>query len=140
MTAWTSLPRRLTTMGLTAALVVVPTAVGATTTPTPDVSARVGDAHRFNTWSGYPSGSFPEGVATGDFDGDGSVDVAYARHFAGSQNLTVQLNLGDGTMGPATAYASSARSTDIKAGDLDGDEDLDLVVTSEGTTYQNSII
>src|SRR5689334_17540130 len=32
---------------------------------------RIGDAHRFDTWSGYETGRFPEAVTTGDFDGDG---------------------------------------------------------------------
>ena len=69
--------------------------------------ARVGDAHRFDTWSGYDAKDQPVGVATGDFDDDGDVDVAYARNFSGANSMIVQLNQGDGTMGVAKPYPRS---------------------------------
>lgn len=102
--------------------------------------AGVGDAQRFDTWSGSDSKRFPEGVATGDFDADGDVDVAYARSDFFAQGMTVQLNRGDGTMGPATSYAATSESSDIKAGDLDGDLDVDLAVVSMGSSLVNSVI
>src|SRR5690349_6470927 len=40
---------------------------------------RIEDPHRFDAWSGYETGRLPEAVTTGDFDGDGAIDVAYAR-------------------------------------------------------------
>jgi hypothetical protein len=102
--------------------------------------ALASDARRFNTWSGYSSGRFPEAVATGDFNGDGAIDVAFARSDFVAQSMTVQFNLGDGTLGPATAYPCSDESTDIKSGDIDGDGDLDLVVVSMGSSLQNATI
>jgi len=101
---------------------------------------RIGDAHRFDTWSGYGTKRFPEAVTTGDFDGDGAVDVAFARSDFVGQGISVKFNLGDGTMGPAISYPSESESTDIKAGDLNGDGHLDLVVVSQGTSLHGHVV
>jgi len=102
--------------------------------------APAADARRFNTWSGYPSLRFPEGVTTGDFNADGATDVAFARSDFFAQGMTVQLNQGDGTMGPAVSYPATDESSDIKAGDLDGDGDLDLAVVSMGSSLRNAVV
>jgi VCBS repeat protein len=107
---------------------------------TSSTGPELGDGHRFNTWSGYTSRRFPEAVATGDFNGDGSVDVAYARSDFFAQGMTVQFNLGDGTMGPAASYPAATESTDIKAGDVNGDGHLDLVLASLGSSLTNNVI
>jgi hypothetical protein len=99
-------------------------------------AASPGDGTRFNTRAGYPVGRFPEAVATGDFNVDGAVDVAYARSDFFEQGMTVQFNLGDGTMGPTFSYPATEESTDIKAGDLDSDGDLDLAVVSMGSSLE----
>ena len=49
-------------------------------------------------------GLHPQAVAVADFNGDGSVDVAYAHLSFVHNTIAVQLNLGDGTMGPVVAY------------------------------------
>jgi hypothetical protein len=69
------------------------------------------------------------GVATGDFDGDGRVDL-YVTCFGPNALLR---NLGDGRFEDVTAAAGVAGaswSTGAAFGDLDGDGDLDLYVAN----------
>jgi hypothetical protein len=99
-----------------------------------------GDSKLFDTWTGYQSGRFLEGVVTGDFNADGAPDVAWARQDFGANRMMVQLNLGDGTLAASVEYTAISQSNDIKAGDLEGDGDLDLVVVSQGDSLSNTII
>jgi hypothetical protein len=144
-TAESALPARYVAAGLlspAAKLEVVSARTPAQVAPHSDGTTRAlaADARRFNTWSGYSTLRFPEAVATGDFNADGAVDVAFARSDFFAQGMTVQLNAGDGTMGPATSYPATDESSDIKAGDLDGDGDLDLAVVSLGSNLRNATI
>jgi hypothetical protein len=99
-----------------------------------------GDSKLFDTWTGYQSGRYLEGVATGDFDADGAPDVAWARQDFFQNKMMVQLNQGDGTLAASVGYTATSQSNDIKAGDLDGDGDLDLVVVSQGDILTNTTI
>jgi FG-GAP-like repeat len=99
-----------------------------------------GFAHWFDTWTGYESGRFLRAAASADFNGDGYVDVAWARNDFFNNGMNVQLNLGRGTMGTARAYPARSQSNDIAAGDLDGDSDADLVVASQGDDLANAVI
>ncbi len=76
------------------------------------------------------SSNGPQAIASGDLDGDGSPDLAIA-HETGL-SVSVMLNSGDGTFGPDVPYGhylqpGSVWANDVALGDLDGDEDLDLV-------------
>ena len=70
-----------------------------------------GDAGIFETWTGYQSGRFLEGVATGDFNADGAPDVAWARQDSFQNRMMVQLNLGDGTLAAAVGYTATGSRT-----------------------------
>lgn len=79
-----------------------------------------------NERGSYPIRAGATGLALGDVDGDGRVDVAVSHWWADS--VAIFLGLGDGTLAavPSLGVASSPRS--LALGDLDGDARLDLVV------------
>jgi len=89
---------------------------------------------------GVPGGSFvaaatqptttlvsPTWITTGDFNGDGILDLAFAD--SGSTNLTVLLGNGDGTFTQKTGQPDAGQTTTfITTADLNGDGKLDLVL------------
>ena len=99
-----------------------------------------GDAGRFETWVGYDVGRFPAAVEAADLNGDGLPDAAWARGHFFENSLSVTLNLGDGTLGPAQSYRVTSQSTDVAAADLDADGDVDLAVSARGDSYANSVV
>lgn len=76
----------------------------------------------------YPVGDRPFWLVAGDFNGDGSPDLAVTNYFGAS--VSVLLNLGDGTFAPHTAYSVGIGPTFLDAADLDGDGYFDLVVAN----------
>src|SRR6516164_7642298 len=66
-------------------------------------------------------GTGPESVAVGDFDGDGTLDLAVGT----SQGLSVLLGNGDGTFRAAVNYVGSGFGS-VVVGDFDRDGILDL--------------
>src|SRR5215210_7456834 len=95
---------------LLACLVAGGSASGATTAPT---FAR----------ADYPL--FGNNYVIGDFNGDGSLDLAGA----GGPTAGVRLNNGAGTFGAIAEYAVGGPGQDVTAGDFNGDGRLDLVLT-----------
>jgi hypothetical protein len=81
----------------------------------------------------YPTGSTPYYVATGDFNGDGILDLAVAND--GTDTVSVLLGNGDGTFGNKTDYTVGSGPICILAADLNNDGVLDLA-----TTAQNSLV
>src|SRR5438034_179757 len=67
----------------------------------------------------YAVGSSPNSVATGDFNGDGKLDLAVANLL--SNNVSVLLGNGDGTFGPAVNYAGGPNNRGVFVGDFNGD-------------------
>src|SRR5687768_16752230 len=94
---------------LVASLVAGGSASGATTAP---------------TFARADYSLFGNNYVVGDFNGDGSLDLAGVGTAA-----KVRLNNGAGAFGAVVDYAIGGQGQDIAAGDFNGDGRLDLVVT-----------
>jgi hypothetical protein len=73
-------------------------------------------------------------LASGDFNGDGYLDLAVAR--TDYNTVQVLLNNGDGSFQDGVDYITGGQTFAVATGDLDGDGNLDLVVSNiygEGT-------
>lgn len=79
----------------------------------------------------FGAGSGPFSVATGDFNGDGKLDLAVA-NFA-SNNVSVLLGKGDGTFQAAADYSAGSSPQSVAIGDFNGDGKLDLAVANVGS-------
>ena len=75
----------------------------------------------------YPVGS-PAGLAVGDFNGDGKLDLAVAN----GDSVAILLGNGDGTFQVAVDYGTAGGTSSVAVGDFNGDGKLDLVVTNSG--------
>ena len=73
-------------------------------------------------------GDFPMGVAVGDFNGDGKLDLAITNLNSG--NVSVMLGNGDGSFGDASHFKVGNRPTSVAVGDFNLDGKPDLVVTN----------
>ncbi|MCA9261607.1 MAG: VCBS repeat-containing protein, partial [Planctomycetales bacterium] len=70
----------------------------------------------------------PRGAVSGDFDGDGVIDLAIAS--LGQGEVTILLGAGDGSFSPANFVDTGADSFRIAAADIDADGDLDFAVAN----------
>lgn len=80
------------------------------------------------------SGTMPgaRGLATGDFDGDGTIDVAYASQAMDA--LGVLLGTGGGGFAAEIVVATGSGPQVLHAADLDGNGRTELVVGHQGET------
>ncbi|WP_424964117.1 FG-GAP-like repeat-containing protein [Ekhidna sp.] len=71
------------------------------------------------------------GIATGDFDDDGSLDIAMiTADDVDETHLSILLNNGSGSFSLASSIATGGEyEADLKAGDLDGDGSVDLITS-----------
>ena len=84
----------------------------------------------FGAPSAFPTGAgtAPSAVAVGDFDKNGTLDLAVAN--AASSTFGILLGNGAGALAAATLWGTASSPVDIVAGDIDRDGRLDLVVAS----------
>lgn len=100
----------------------------------------------FGPGTSYPVGtepiSNPQDVATGDFDGDGNLDLAFANAGATTgRGASIIFGNGAGAFGSPLQLAFGDSPRAIAVGDLDGDLDLDIVVGNYiSTTVNNAIV
>jgi len=72
----------------------------------------------------YAAGTSPVDVALADLNGDGKLDIATAS----GRGVSVLLNAGTGTFGPAASYGFGTNPVSIALGDLNGDGKADIAV------------
>jgi hypothetical protein len=94
------------------------------------------DANSFAASNTFSTGSYPKGIVTGDLDGDGRPDIVSVN---GSYSISIIRNTSTGgavSFEPKMDYATSSYPGGISIGDLDGDGNLDIVVSN---SHSNTI-
>jgi hypothetical protein len=77
-------------------------------------------------------GAEPRGLAVGDWNGDGKVDLAIADDYL--SQVTLLLGKGDGTFTPGETYLVPFGASGLTVADLNGDKQPDLIVRHTGIT------
>jgi hypothetical protein len=83
-----------------------------------------------NIVTAVPGGNALKQVVTGDFNGDGILDIAVANN--GGNSVVVLLGNGDGTFRSGSVLAAGTLPYGMGMTDLNGDGILDLVVVNSG--------
>ena len=80
-----------------------------------------------------PAGANADAITVADFNKDGKLDVAVADKAIGA--VSVFINQGSGTFGPATNYTGLNTPVAIVAADFDGDGRVDLAVANASADF-----
>ncbi len=94
-------------------------------------SMGVGDGS-FQSVVSYLSGTDPKGVATGDFNGDGVLDIVVTDYT--NNKFAILLNNGSGTFNAAVSYNAYSNPAFVATADLNGDGFLDVVTGNNNFT------
>lgn len=86
----------------------------------------------FQKFKTYPTGDSADSVATGDFNGDGKLDVVVTNLI--TDRATVLLNNGDGTFQAPVGFSADNSTNWVAVADLNGDGKPDMVVSNGGTS------
>ena len=86
------------------------------------------------TVASYDVGARPGAVATGDLNGDGTLDVAVANSSDGT--VSILFGVGGGRLRPAAGspFPAGQEPSDVNAVDLDRDGDVDLIFANHETS------
>ena len=80
----------------------------------------------------YSAGRSPRSLATGDFNGDGKLDLAVVSHDNYSAPILVLLGNGDGSFQSPVAYGAGPYTYSVAVGDFNADGKPDLAVANFG--------
>ncbi len=83
----------------------------------------------FGAKTDFGTGDRPRSVAVGDFNGDGTLDLAVANR---SGTVSILLGTGTGSFGAKTDFGTGGASS-VAVGDFNGDGKLDLAVANDNT-------
>jgi hypothetical protein len=84
----------------------------------------------FQTPVAYPTGADSRAVATGDFNGDGILDLATANFGTSTSTISILLGNGDGTFQTHVDYPNGQGLDLLTIADINGDGALDLAVAN----------
>ncbi len=77
----------------------------------------------------------PLGMAAGDFNHDGKLDLASGVYTNTTNSVEIDLGIGDGTFSAPSTYSAHTYIADILTADFNGDGVLDLAIVSGGQGY-----
>ena len=130
--------RRPASFAIVCILTLLTAAPGAQADPPPCLPDADGDGHPIFGNPEYRMQYSPIAACTGDFDGDGDLDLAIANSAKGTSlpgDIAIMLNRGDGVFedapyGGSRRYAAGDRPRSIACDDFDNNGTLDLAVAA----------